>query len=267
MPDFKEPHFFGTDLFSPLYIRDEAKYLSLFATARKEKRVGEASVWYLYSTRAAMEIKEFNRDARIIIMLRNPTEMIYSLHSQRLFTGNEDIEDFEAALDAEEDRNRGARLPKHSYPVEALYYRQVGRYNAQVLRYFEAFGRDQVHVIIFEDFVRDVPEVYKTTCAFLGVTDQFTPAFGVTNANKRVRIKPLRDFLRHPPPVFSKPAKLILPLPVRRFTARALTALNTRYEPRRPMPSELRRRVQLAFAPDVAQLSGTLGRDLSAWLI
>src|SRR5882672_1680365 len=80
----KEPHFFGTDLSSPALVRDEQQYLSLFAKAQNEKRAGEASVFYLYSQRAAREIHAFCPSARIIIMLRNPVEMMYSLHSRHL---------------------------------------------------------------------------------------------------------------------------------------------------------------------------------------
>ncbi len=102
MPERKEPNFFGTDLgLSPYFIRDEKEYLSLFSGARNEKRVGEASVLYLFSKLAATEIKECNPAASIIIMLRNPVDMIHSLHSQYVYNGWEDIVEFEAALDSE----------------------------------------------------------------------------------------------------------------------------------------------------------------------
>ena len=80
LPESKEVHFFGTDLYSPHYSSDLQKYLSLFAGATDEKRVGEGSVWYLYSKLASREIKEFCPAASILIMLRNPVDMIYSLH-------------------------------------------------------------------------------------------------------------------------------------------------------------------------------------------
>src|SRR5436190_21521408 len=78
----KEVDFFGSDLYMKERIRDESAYLQLFAAATDEFRVGEGSVWYLYSKRAAAEIKRFVSDARIIIQLRDPTDMIYSLHSE-----------------------------------------------------------------------------------------------------------------------------------------------------------------------------------------
>jgi hypothetical protein len=79
MPERKELHFFGSDFFAPHFVRDLKEYLKFFEGADNKKRIGEASVWYLYSKRAAFEIKEFNPDADIIIMLRNPVDMMYSL--------------------------------------------------------------------------------------------------------------------------------------------------------------------------------------------
>ena len=85
----KELHFFGTDLdFSSPRITQE-QYLSCFSEVQNEKRVGETSVWYLYSKQAAVEIKKFCPSANIIIMLRNPVDMLYSQHSQFLYNGNE----------------------------------------------------------------------------------------------------------------------------------------------------------------------------------
>ena len=36
------------------------------------------------------EIYDFNPDAQIVVMLRNPADMLYSQHSQFLYNGNED---------------------------------------------------------------------------------------------------------------------------------------------------------------------------------
>src|SRR5215472_18741131 len=77
----KEMHFFGRDLRfgRRFYRRNLDAYLSEFTGAESRKRAGEASVWYLSSRTAAAEIKEFNPDSRIIIMLREPVEMMFSL--------------------------------------------------------------------------------------------------------------------------------------------------------------------------------------------
>src|SRR5271165_4331492 len=113
----KEMHGFGADLRfgAQFYRRDLAAYLDEFASRKGEIRAGEASVWYLFSKQAAAEIHAFNPEARIIIMLREPAEMLYSLYSQFRFDGNEHLRTFEEALAAEDDRRAGRRMTRQTY--------------------------------------------------------------------------------------------------------------------------------------------------------
>jgi hypothetical protein len=265
VPPNKEIHYFGTDLYSPTYLRNSEQYLNLFADAKTEKRVGEASVWYLYSKRSASEIKNFCPDARIIIMLRNPADMIHSLHSQRLFIGSEDLADFEEALNAEEDRKAGRRLPKFPYLVEGLFYREVGKYSEQVRRYLNTFAPDRVKVIIFDDFNKAPAETYRETFEFLNVDRSFEPQVRVVNANKQVRSKALRSLLDNPPTLLRKVVRPITTQSFRHRLFRAGREMNTKYVPRVPMRAELRRELQRHFAEDVKKLSEILHRDLTHW--
>ena len=197
MPLLKEPYFFGDDLIYQVPRLSEADYLDLFSMAHGPKRRGEASVTYLYSKKAAEEIADFDPEARIIIMLRNPVEMIYSLHSQVFFTGSEDIEQFEVALAAEPDRKRGHRIPDNCRIVDFLFYREFVKYSDQVQRYLHTFGSEQVHIIIFDDFKRDVPQTYRTALGFLGVDESFRPpTFEPVNRNKIRRYPGLVQLLR-----------------------------------------------------------------------
>jgi hypothetical protein len=266
LPKTKEIHFFGTDLYSPNYGRELEKYLSLFAGARDKKRVGEASVWYLYSKRASAEIKQFSPSASIIVMLRNPVEMIHSLHSHRLYIGTEDIEDFSEALDAEHERKLGARLPRNPYPIGGLFYREVGSYAAQVQRYFDAFGTEKVKVIIFDDFKADPARASREVFDFLGVSPSFAPRVRVINPNKKVRSKTVRDFLDQPPPSFLRRLARPLTTPqMRHRLFQAFRRLNTDYVPRSPIPDRLRLQLQAYFASDVQRVSEMLDRDLTYW--
>ena len=267
--EVKEPHFFGSDFKTSFFIRDEQEYLSLFAAARGEKRVGEASVWYLYSKLAAREIKDFAPAAKIIIMLRNPVEMMHALHSQRLYNGSEDIRDYETALDAEEDRKRGLRIPPHPQLVEGLFYREVAKYAGQVRRYLDVFDPAQVKIIVYDDFKHDTAQVYREVCAFLGVDAGFAARLRVVNPNKSVRSSALLDFTRQPPSLSPAWAKKLVPLRARKAlmwrAVKALRRINTKYEPRPPMPRELRDRLRAEFAPEVEELGRLIGRDLSHW--
>lgn len=265
LPDRKEPQFFGSDIHASTFIKDKAEYLQLFSTAQNERRVGETSVWSLYSRRAAREIAEFAPHANVIIMLRNPTEMLYSMHSQYLYTGNEDIESFAAALEAEEARKKGKLIPQTATFVEGLFYRESARYYEQVQRYFEAFGHDRVHVILFDDLKADPGKVYVDTLRFLGVDPSFRPDLKVVNPNKRVRSKALRDASKYSQGYVRRLSKKLIPFQTRRRLVSLLDRYNTVYESPRPIEEETSARLKAEFAPEVEKLSGLLGRDLSGW--
>lgn len=262
----KEAQFFGTDLYSPTFIRDEEEYLGLYSGARDERRVGETSVWGLYSERAAAEIKRFNSDASIIAMLRNPVEMIPSLHRQYLYTGNEDIEDLKSALAAEEDRKKGWRIPSTATFAQGLFYRETARYARQVRRYFDAFGREKVHIVIFDDLKQDSAETYESTLRFLGVATDFRPDFRVVNPSKRVRSQALRNLSKHPREGTRRFARAIVPRPLRQRLVLALERYNTRYETPQPVNPELLESLRAEFVSEVEALSGLLGRDLTRWV-
>ncbi len=261
----KELHFFGSDLVfrGPRRITEQ-EYLSFFAPARHEKRLGEASVWYLYSQQAAAEIKAFSPAAQILIMLRNPVDMMYSMHSQRVYSGKQDILDFAEALEVEEERRQGVRPCQDSFDVKGASYRAAATYTPQVQRYFEVFGREQVHIIIFDDFARATAQGYQAMCEFLRVDAHFQPEFRIVNANKGVYSMAVCSFLHSS----RWPASWLLKLvgrSARQGFKRWVRRLNTRYETRPPMDLALRRRLQAEFAPEVERLSTLLGRDLTCW--
>ena len=266
MPAYKEPHFFARDFQGSRFerFRKEEDYLALFAQATTEKRVGEASVWYLYSHCAAQEIKDYAPDAQIIIMLRSPVDMIYSLYHQLLYTLCEDIPVFEEALAAEPDRKQGRRMPPglHIMP-ESLYYHDTAGFTEQVKRYFDVFGRDRVHVIIYDDFKADTPKVYRETLEFLGVNPDFVPDIEIVNPNKYSRNPGLQRFLMEPPSWLMAVGKKVLP--VARPIYWKLRKINTNYQPRPSLDPAVKAQLQREFLPEVEQLSKLLGRDLTYW--
>ena len=263
----REPHFFGTDFYLPSYIRDERTYLSLFATAINEKRVGEKSTRYLCSKRAAAEIKEFQPSASIIIMLRNPVEMIYSLYNLRFNHGVEDLDDFKAALEAEEDRKRGLRLPMglDSREYFRVFYRESARYTQQVNRFLNTFGREKVHIIIFDDFVSQTAEVYRETLRFLMVNSDFQTHFQKTNSGGRMLNRKLYTFMTSPPQLVRSFVLAAMPYSLIQRALWGLKNLNSRYFPRPPIDPEFKRQLEKKFLPEVEHLSKLLDRDLTHW--
>ncbi len=261
----KEPMYFGGDL-TPRYKRmSEAEYLALFKRAADGQHAGEASPWYLYSTAAAREIHDFNHAARIIVMLRNPVDVMYSQYSQLVFNQREDLTDFSAALAAEPDRRAGRRLPAGAIRPEALFYRHSVRFAEQVQRYLDVFGRPGVHFVVFDDLVADPRAVYRATLEFLGVDPTFQVDLSVYNPNRRARSGRLQGAIFNPPPALRGVVGRLRQMPIAHRLRDALVSANSAQAARPTMDPELRRSLTAEFAPQVTELGELVGRDLSAW--
>jgi hypothetical protein len=263
IPDVKEMHFFGSDLLSGSIYRDKEKYLKQFEPARDEKRVGEASVWYLYSTTAPREIRDFNPLSKIIIMLRNPVDMIQSLHAKLLLVGDENIKDLKQALAAEEERKKGLRRPDGSYPVVTTFYRENARFAKHVKRYLDVFGPGKVHVIIHDDFQRDTAKSYQETLRFLEVDENFQPEFEVINEYRGVRSLKLHRIMQNMPQIAWTLRRALLPENF--HIGGALMRLNTPAVARPEIDGEQKKELKEEFLPEVEKLSELLGRDLNHW--
>ncbi|MDB6023546.1 MAG: Sulfotransferase [Pedosphaera sp.] len=268
----KEMHVFGSDLsFGPqFYRRTHNEYLGEFEEWKDQARGGEASVWYLYSKRAAAELKAFNPDARIIIMLRDPVEMLHSMYYTFRWDGNEHLPTFEAALAASDERRAGRKITRQTYFAQGMAYREIIRFAEQVRRYWQAFGRERVHVVVYDDFAADVIGVYRNALDFLEVNSTRVESyFEPVNANKFIKSTALRTLLSDP--LVRSTVLAIRPLlPRAMFGAlqkadARLRKLNSRDGERPPLAPGLRQQLERELAPEVERLSELLGRDLTHW--
>jgi hypothetical protein len=260
MCGIKEPQFLAADILGDArQVRTWKDYLACFSAAEPSATVGEGSVAYLGSPAAAAAIRELNSEAKVIVMLRNPVDMMYSLHSQRIYDNTECVTSFEDALQADERRS----CPR----PPGLAYRDVARYEPQVRRYLDLFGRDNVRVILFDDFKSQTDAVYRDTLRFLGLDDRSLPDFAVVNSNHRARSMRVLELLKHPPQGLRTWVHRVTSQRVRRFVGQCALRLTVVHEPRVPMDPGLRRRLQREAAPDVEQLSKLLDRDLSGWCL
>lgn len=268
----KEPRFFSPDMDSGseqdglYFVRSLDDYMALFAGARDERRVGEASATYLYSTEAPRLICEFQPDARIVVALRDPVEMMYSLHMQHVAAMAEDIDDFAEALAAEERRAAGDGLPGGPFSRFAWRYRDRARFAGQLERWYEAFGRERVHVVILDDLIADSRATFRRLLEFLEVDPHYVPeSFSPRNPSKRVRSRRLKRLMHSV--AGHRLARVLLPGPLYGGVRRALRPLhrvNRREQPRPPLDGALRGQLQEEFRPEVERLGRLLERDLVA---
>ena len=256
----KEPHYFCTDLPRRRQVRHESDYLRLFANAPPSvRRLGEASTWYLYSRTAAVRIREFMPSARLIVMLRNPVDLLYSLHWQFLYdAARTRNERFESKWAIQVSETNPGRL---TYPV-------LGRLGDHLTRWLRVFPRDQVHVLLLDDLKADARAAYQGVLGFLGVKDDGREQFPVKNESKRAISPRLMQFARQTPKAIALPVEWVKKaLGVRRIGLfQKVQRWNTQPAERRPLSSSFRAELQDYFREDVGVLERLLDRDLGDWL-
>jgi hypothetical protein len=263
-----EPQFFSTD-FKEIRDYTTETYLDLFSgVTDKQLAVGEKSVIYLYSHEATKNILEFDPQARLIVMLRNPVDLVYSWHAQLHYSFLEDIEDFAAAWAAQEKRAVGQLLPSRCPIPFALQYREIGLLGKYLRQLLQDAPREQIKIIFMEDFHNDADSVYRETLEYLDVPYEPRRDPRKLNANKRHRFRWFGEMLAHD--TKSRGSRAIdrfcnLPL-VKNYPMKYwLHEFNKIEYKRPPLSSDMRSMLIDEFRDDVAELAELTGRDLSHW--
>lgn len=136
-----------------MHLVDEAdQYASLFRDVTNQSVIGEASTNYLPSHVAAQKIYDYNPAAKIVAVLRNPTDRIKSHYLMDWRTGLErrPLEDCLAEEVALGDKATFANC--------RMYLAQSD-YTAMLERYRKIFPEKQILVLCFENVVAD-PELW-----------------------------------------------------------------------------------------------------------
>ena len=274
MTPVKEPCYFSRDLAADKsgnflrYDVDFDRYMALFADAGEAKRIGEASTRYLYSKDAPRLIADTQPNAYVVAILRNPVDMIASLHAHKLAGGTEDLPRLEDALAAEDDRHAGKRIPGDSNPHLATY-RDRARFGEQLARWYDTFPSERIHVLVFEELIRDPATHFRRLLQFLEVDPEYRPeAFTAYNPAHGARGGLIRTIGRSKPVQFV--AWRVLPALIGDARTRALSRrighskIQRRAAERAQVSDALRKQLEAELAPDVARLSELLGRDMAA---
>jgi len=197
----KEPGFFSEDLPGLRYVQslDEYDRLYRLASLTGFPARGEASPSYLRSRVAIERIREYNPAAKLIVMLRNPLEMLLSYHAQLVFSLYEDQTDFDTAWRLQSERAAGRCIPARCREPGLLRYREIALLGDQLERVYRVFPREQVLVVLHDEFRRDTRAVYEKALAFLGLPSDGRTDFPAVNRAKIARWAWLNRLLHTPP--------------------------------------------------------------------
>jgi hypothetical protein len=288
-PFVKEPHFFAqNDLRglsdAELRSKTEADYLDrFFAHCTPERRVGtDASVSYLYTPEQMEPILRLWPDSRFVVAVRDPLEMLPSLHRRLIYIGDETLARFEDAWAAVPARTAGRRIPRSCVDPRWLRYDEAGRYGSYVERLFAAVGRERCLVVVFDDLSTDPRGQYRRLMEFLSLKPLDDIELQPQRQGYDVRFGWLQRFLKRPP------------RPMREFLAgqhyrqreksldgdsgegaaiekvfsvrKRLLRWNRRPSEERPLPIAVQHDIRNHLRDEVAKLGQLIGRDLGHWL-
>lgn len=217
----------------------------------ENKVTGEASVSYLFYEDVPEKIKAYNSAAKIIVMLRNPAERAFShyLMDYRLGLINQS---FENVL-AEGKTGRKQELFYQQFVTLGLYYEQVRRY-------LETFGKENVHIIFYDDFKNDLQNQIQKVYDFLEVESTFIAKLSTKHNTFSI---PKSSWTRKVY-AFVKLRKLLRKILPNQIVIQVKSRLFSKTD--RPTLSErLRKQLNELYAADIKQLAILLNRDLSQW--
>lgn len=161
----KEVHFFDREALFETGTPDYRLYHSYFPMAGDGAGVvGESTPIYMYWWPAARRMWEYNREMRVVLLLRSPITRAYSHWNMQRQRGDEDLS-FEAAVQKERTRCREALPHQHRF----YSYVDRGFYSEQIRRLRHFFPEDQM-LVLRTEWLRSEPRaVLERVHAFLGV--------------------------------------------------------------------------------------------------
>ena len=196
MSSQKEPDFFSDEALQnqKLYygknrINTIEKYHSL---SKREDNIlkGDASVSYLFYKDVPHKIIEYNPNAKIIIMLRNPIDRAFSHYLMDYRLGL-----ISASFDSiiyKQSKVKNAHLFYQQYI-------QVSEYSNQIKRYLEVFSRKNIYFIDYDDFKNETSDIIKNIFLFLDLNSNFQPnlrkKYNTYTENKNMIIRYTYSFL------------------------------------------------------------------------
>ena len=227
------------------------KYESLFV--QKESVVyGEASVSYLFYENVAEDIKKYNPNAKIIIMLRDPIERAFSHY----------LMDYRLGLISDSFENVLAKKSKHKNAH--LFYQQyieVSKYAKQIQRYLDFFKKENILFIDYEDFKKNVSKTVDQVYNFLNISTEFVADINTKHntfimpKNKIIRLIYSFVFLR-------KILTFLFPV----YLVKNIRVLLFKSDKKPELLKETRSLLSIIFNDDIKKMEEVLAKNYSKWI-
>lgn len=197
---------------------------------------------YLRSPFAPQRIHDYNPDAKIILVARNPLERAFSHYWHEKKKGQ---------------LNFGFEEVIANYDLFASWI-ETGLYAYHLNRYLAVFPASQVHVLLYDDLKESPEKFFIELCDICAIDRNFVPDVISRRVNEaaRFRGKGMRRILNRTSRVKS----------VSRVLSQAYDiAFDTQIETLADVDKALKQALLDVFIPDIEELEKFLARDLSSW--
>lgn len=249
VPQQKELHYFSREraeasYYRPPVIRTEHEYLAHFAGRSGRGLAGDFSPSYLHFEEAAKRIFAINKEAKIIAILRNPTDRTISHYLMDVAKGFQ--------------RKPLAAFFERTAANDSFYREYMGAsiYSIALERYLHLFGPARVLTLISEELWSDPAAGIQRVLTFLGTEHTINvQTKDAANAYFEPRFAFVPRLRRAP---IAQTAFRMLPEHLRT----ALKDLMQRRGGEKPDFTAERTFLDRFFAPEISQLSALLGLNL-----
>lgn len=240
----KEPHFFARHHFqdAPLDFKrmitlTADAYAMNYRDASEETYRLDSSVYYLYFADVPEQLARYNDQAKIVIILRNPVDRIYS-HYKMLYKKGQIKLPFMDFLQQPVDNNG----------IDLL---RVGLYSEGIERFQTVFPREQLLILSFRQLQTDETSLHSRITDFLQVAPF---AASVRTERENTSELPKSDWLRylHMDFFLSRWVKQVMPKnALRRQIGKVI---QRRFYARREMDASARAFLQHYYTPELERL-------------
>ncbi|MFO8054264.1 MAG: sulfotransferase domain-containing protein [Bacteroidales bacterium] len=274
MSPVKEPNFFAVEGQTPVDPKDDPEllyhypqavynaeaYEQLYRKAKAGMKTGEASTMYLYKPGAAERIKKYKPDVKMIAVLRNPAERLYSRYLHLARVNKLPDKNLENMFD-----KNSVWWRRHDLLFEGFYY-------SHLKQFYELFNKEQIKVFLYEDMNTNGEELLQQVYGFIGVRTDFSPQTGIRYNRSGFVKNRLVDAFIGDNSIIRRSLEKVTPSIVhalRRstFFQKTVNSMRNKNLERPELDKALKQRmIGQIYKKDIIKLQDLIQRDLSHWL-